>query len=97
MEVLSEVLSLLLSYALVAMCNAGNDPRPNPSAVVTVGKARFTVLTDRLVRMEWGQTVDAATFTFINRNLSPPKYQHATETDPSGKNWTVIITESVKV
>ena len=91
------VLSLLVSFVLVAICNAGNDPRPNPSAVVKVGKARFTVLTDRLVRMEWGQTVDAATFTFINRNLPAPKYQHTTETDPKGDNLTVITTESLKV
>ena len=90
-------LSFLLCFVLLAICNAGNDPRPNPSAVVTAGKARFTVLTDRLVRMEWGQTVDAATFTFINRNLPAPKYQHTTETDPKGENWTVITTESLKV
>ena len=91
------VLSLLVSFVLVAMCSGGNDPLPNPSAVVTAGKARFTVLTDRLVRMEWGQTVDAATFTFINRNLPAPKYQHTTDTNPKGENWTVITTESLKV
>ena len=93
------VLSFLLCFVLLAFCNAGNDrdPRPNPSAVVTAGKARLTVLTDRLVRMEWGQTVDAATFTFINRNLPAPKYQHTTETDTKGENLTLITTESLKV
>jgi len=52
------VMRLLVHIVLVAVACAaasGADPRPNPSAVVLAdgGRARFTVLTDALVRMEW--------------------------------------------
>ena len=87
----------LLLLLLVAVCRAQFDPKPNPAAVVQVGKARFTVLTEWLIRMEWGQAVDAATFTFINRNLPTPKYNHTTVPDTVGKNWTIISTDSVQV
>ena len=68
------------------------DPSPNPKAVVQVGKARFTVLTDHLVRMEWGGANDAATLAFVNRNLPTPKF-----TTSKDGNWTIIQTSAVKV
>ncbi|MFM9957561.1 MAG: TIM-barrel domain-containing protein [Phycisphaerales bacterium] len=51
------------------------EPSPNPASVVTVGNARFTFLTARLVRMEWspgGAFEDRASFAFVNRNLPTP-------------------------
>ena len=87
---------LLPLLLLVAVCRAGFDPKSNPAAVVQAGKARFTVLTEWLIRMEWGQAVDAATFTFINRNLPAPEYNVTTVPD-NGKNWTFISTNSLKV
>lgn len=55
-----------------------NDPKPNPGAVVVVNKnARFTVLTDRLIRLEWspvGVFDDRASFAVVNRNLPVPKF-----------------------
>ena len=69
------------------------DPKPNPSAVVTAGKARFTVLTDHIIRMEWGNTVDAPTFGVLNRNLPLPKF--TTSKNQSG--WTVIKTQALTV
>ena len=56
---------------------AANDPVADPKAVVTVGHARFTVLTPQLIRMEWsadGKFEDHASFVFINRRLPVPKY-----------------------
>ena len=82
------VLSLLYSVATAT----GYDPSPNPEAVVQVGKARFTVLTEHLVRMEWGGANDAATFAFVNRHLPTPKF-----TTSKDGNWTVIQTSAVEV
>ena len=68
------------------------DPSPNPSSVVKAGKARFTVLTDRIVRMEWGAEVDAATFGILNRNLPSPSFQHSVQS-----GVLTITTQSLKV
>lgn len=58
------------------------NPVANPSAVVTSGNARFTVLTDRVVRMEYagsnGQFNDAATLAVLNRALSVPRFTQNT-------------------
>lgn len=56
---------------------AANDPVADKAAQVTAGNARFTVLTDRLVRMEWsadGQFEDHATLAIVNRNLPVPAF-----------------------
>ncbi len=56
---------------------AMTDPKPNKDSVVKFGNARFTILTDHLIRMEWNinsQFNDAATFAFINRNLPVSDY-----------------------
>ena len=82
------VLLLLCSVATAA----DYDPSPNSEAVVQVGKARFTVLTDHLVRMEWGGANDAATLAFVNRNLPTPKF-----TTSKDGNWTIIETSAVVV
>ena len=55
-----------------------NDPQAQPAAVVTCGNARFTVLTPRLIRMEWaadGIFEDRATLAVVNRNLDVPKFR----------------------
>ncbi len=49
-----------------------SDPVADPGAVVVMGKARFTVLTPELIRMEWasdGRFEDHASFVFLNRRL----------------------------
>ena len=69
------VLALL---ATAALCNAADvNPKANPAATVISGNARFTVLTDRLIRMEWaadGQFEDRASLAVVNRNLPVPKF-----------------------
>ena len=72
-----------------------SSPTPNPKSVVKYGKARFTVLTDHLIRMEWdvnGQVTDAATFAFINRLLPAPQY-----TVTQQANGIIIQTSALKV
>lgn len=54
------------------------NPVANESAVVNCGKARFTVLTDRMIRMEWsenGRFEDEATLAVVNRNLPVPQFK----------------------
>ena len=51
-------------------------PQCRPEAVVAGDKYRFTVLTDRLIRMEYSESgvfEDRATHTVINRELAVPE------------------------
>ena len=53
------------------------DPIADAQAIVTIGNARFTVLTPQLIRMEWsadGNFEDHASLVFINRKLPVPKF-----------------------
>ncbi len=54
------------------------NPLADPAAVVTSGKARFTVLTPRMIRIQYsaGQRFeDRATFAVINRRLPVPEFK----------------------
>jgi len=54
------------------------NPVAHPGAVVVVKNARFTMLTPRVIRMEWSPTghfEDHATLLFVNRNLPVPRFQ----------------------
>lgn len=60
------------------------DPVADSGAVVTVGKARFTILTPQLIRMEWsadGKFEDHASLVFLNRKLAVPEFTHETTRD----------------
>lgn len=64
--------------AITASAAAANDPAADASAVVTFGSARFTVLTPRLIRMEWsenGRFEDRATLGVVNRKLDVPEFE----------------------
>jgi hypothetical protein len=55
-----------------------DNPIADPKAQVTIGNARFTVLTPQLIRMEWsadGKFEDHASFVFLNRRLPVPKFE----------------------
>ena len=70
------VAALLCALAV----QAENNPVAAPEAMVTSGNARFTVLTDRLVRMEWAQNgvfEDNASLAIVNRNLPVPSFTHS--------------------
>ncbi len=69
------ILAALLAAAFTG--HAKNDPVASAQAQVIAGNARFTVLTDRLIRMEWsekGVFEDNATLAIVNRNLPVPKF-----------------------
>ena len=74
---------------------AGANPVAEPKAVVSLGKARFTVLTPELIRMEWaadGKFEDHASFVFLNRRLPVPKFESAMT--KSGTNPLLTIKTS---
>ena len=54
------------------------DPKPNPRAVIAVGEARFTILTSRLIRMEYSPMAtfdDRPTQVVWFRNIPVPYFQ----------------------
>jgi len=59
------------------MAQTEYNPQPNPDAVVQEGKARFTVLTPEMIRIQYSDRQlfeDRATFAVVNRNLPVPKF-----------------------
>jgi len=61
----------LMSISAISKAEA-TDPVANTEATVIYQNARFTILTSRLIRMEWaadGQFEDRATLAIVNRNL----------------------------
>ena len=88
----SLLLFLLLSTLFI---NAGEEwnPLAQEGAVVTSGRARFTILTPRLIRIQYSTTSlfeDRATFAVVNRNLPVPAF---TTTEEDG--YLVIRTDSL--
>ena len=88
------ILPRALSAATIANTAMHYDPLADPRAVVTVGSARFTVLTPQLIRMEWASDhkfEDHASLVFLNRRLPIPEFTH--KTNAEGK--TVIRTPAL--
>ena len=55
----------------------GQLATPRPDSIVTTGCSRFTILSPRLIRMEWsdtGEFVDHATQVVTNRDFAVPKF-----------------------
>jgi len=70
------VLCLLADLAGVRAGEA-YAPGADPRAEVISGHARFTVITSRLIRLEWsaeGKFEDRASLVFLNRRLPPPDF-----------------------
>ena len=69
---------MALSLTLCAFAQSGTfHPEAAPEAQVIFGKARFTILTPRLVRMEWAEDAkfeDRATLGIVNRALDVPQF-----------------------
>ena len=70
-------LLLLLSAFVPFVISAQENPVARKEAVVCYDNARFTVLTDRLIRMEWADDKifeDRASLAIVNRDLPVPEY-----------------------
>ena len=71
--------AILMLTSITANTRESYSPVPDGAAVVTFGNARFTVLTDRLIRMEWaenGRFEDRATLGIVNRRLPVPAFEY---------------------
>ena len=69
-----------------------DNPVADPKAVVTLGNARFTVLTPQLIRMEWsadGKFEDHSSFVFLNRRMPVPKFE--SEVTKGGGNQVLSL------
>ena len=89
---LPSLLIFLLSSLFVEAREEWN-PISQEDAIVTSGNARFTILTPRLIRIQYsnsGLFEDRATFAVVNRNLPVPAY---TSTEEDG--YLVIRTDSL--
>lgn len=88
MKKLAILFAALLCAAVFNLRAEEFAPKADTKAVVVCGNARFTVLTDRLIRMEWaenGEFEDNATLGIVNRNLPVPAFK----TVRSGKGVTI--------
>ena len=75
--ILFSLLMLASSPMLLAAEADTPQPQANPEAVVTSGRARFTVLTPQMIRIQFStrqQFEDRATFAVINRQLPVPEF-----------------------
>lgn len=77
--------TFLFLFPLTACFNlSAQNPEAHSEAQILSGNARFTVLTDRLIRMEWsenGNFEDNATLAIINRELDVPLFTTETKGD----------------
>lgn len=68
-------------------------PMANSAAIVQIDHARFTVLTPRVIRMEWSETrefEDKSSLVFVNRDLPVPAFRRQTR-----DGWVEISTEAI--
>jgi alpha-glucosidase len=86
-------LALLLVIVTSGLHAQSNNPVADPTATVSVGQARFTILTPAMIRMEWsssGQFEDDPSLVFINRRLPVPVFARE-EKD----GWLLLKTEKL--
>src|SRR5688572_11391123 len=74
---------------------AQNNPAAHEASVKKLKDIRFTVLTPRVIRLEWDSTntfTDNASFTVVNRNLPTPKYSTRQK-----NGWYYIQTDEIEL
>lgn len=65
----------------------------NPDAIVQIDRARFTILTPRVIRIEWSETrefEDRSSLVFVHRDLPVPVF-----TKRSRNGWVELSTEAL--
>jgi hypothetical protein len=75
------LLATIKGSVAVANTTALAPAAPSASVLSADGKARFTVLADQLLRMEFapsGKFDDRQTLAIVNRKLPVPTFSHAT-------------------
>lgn len=94
---MKRIIPLITTFmlSLTAFATENYDPKAADEAMVVCGNARFTVLTPKLIRMEWsedGKFEDNATLAIVNRKLEVPAFK----TTKKGKG-VVITTSALKL
>ncbi len=87
--------AVIFAFGVGSAFSTEYNPVANPKAVVRVGQARFTVLTPRVIRLEWqkkAQFEDHATLVFVNRNLPVPNFKKRIR-----NGWLEISTRALKL
>ena len=90
---------LLVCYLIFFASNSygqnDNQLTPDPKAVVQSGNVRFTVLTDQLIRLQWGQPAsydNRASLVVVNRKLPVPEFSTRTENE-----WFYLKTKKIEL
>lgn len=89
------LITTLFSFAGMTASHAQENGHANLNAIVVEGNARFTVLTPRLIRLEWDSSRkfnDRPSFVVINRKLPVPSF---TKTIKNG--WLHISTAQLEL
>ena len=84
---------LTLSTTVFSHATDAREPQADSAAIVKNGNVRFTVLTSRLLRLEWsadGVFENHASLVFLNRHLAVPPYSVHRDGD-----WLIIATDSL--
>lgn len=84
---------LFLCYSISSV--AQNNPSAHQASIKKLKDVRFTILTPRVIRMEWDSTntfTDNRSFTIVNRNLPTPKY-----TAKQKNGWFIIQTDELEL
>ena len=84
---------LLFSFVFIADAREEWNPLAEEQAVVTSGSARFTILTPRLIRIQYSTNKlfeDRSTFAVVNRKLPVPAFTCETE-----DGYLIIRTDSL--
>lgn len=87
---------VILALILSARMSTASEPfRPVADSAVTIveGRARFTILTPALIRLEWApdqKFEDRASYAFIHRRLPPPEVRKSTE-----DGWLILQTRDL--
>jgi hypothetical protein len=96
---MKKIITLLLTWlaccTLTVSAADVMDPQADPAAIVISGKARFTVLTPQMIRIQYSTSQkfeDRATFAVVNRKLPVPAY---TTREEGG--YLYIETEALKL
>ncbi|WP_426588709.1 TIM-barrel domain-containing protein [Mucilaginibacter sp. R-33] len=74
---------------------SGNQLTPDTRAVVQLGNARFTVLTDQMIRLQWGELGgydNRASLVVVNRKLPVPAF-----TTHNQDNWFYLKTNKIEL
>lgn len=84
---------VLVSTAGTSRASEPFHPRADPAATITVDRARFTVLTPALIRLEWAPDrnfEDRASYAFIHRRQPPPEIRKSIE-----DGWLILQTRDL--